>query len=200
MASDIEICNLALSNLGISKEIASSTEDSAEAETCNRFFVDVRDELLRDFPWTFATKFVALGLVEEDPNDEWGFSYRYPSDCIKVRRILSGIRNDTPATKTKMKIIADDDGLLILTDYEDAEIEYTFRAEDPMRYPSDFKKAFALKLAIEIAPRLIAGDPYSIGPKLTQKFLYEIQKAQASSISEEVLDEFPDAEMITARN
>src|SRR5438046_2758921 len=95
LSSTTEIANMAISLIGIAKEIANlDSENSAEAKACRRFFANVRDTVLGDFPWPFATKFATLSLVQTDPNDDWGFSYNYPSDALKIRRILSGIRND----------------------------------------------------------------------------------------------------------
>src|SRR5665648_440114 len=96
MSSATEICNMALGHLASGKEIANlETERSAEAIACRRFFDSARDAVLRDFSWPFATKIKALSLIEEDPNSEWAYSYRYPTDCLNFRRILSGTRTDT---------------------------------------------------------------------------------------------------------
>lgn len=87
MSSSTEISNMALSHLAISREIAAlDTERSQEAQACRRFYETVRKTVLRDYPWPFATKFATLALVEDDPNSEWDFSYRYPSDCLNARR------------------------------------------------------------------------------------------------------------------
>ena len=83
MSSAVEICNLALSHLG-SSGIDALDERSEAAAACTTFYAICRDMVLRDAPWPFATKMQALALVEEDPNTEWGFSYRYPSDCPSI--------------------------------------------------------------------------------------------------------------------
>src|SRR5688572_11149621 len=111
MASETEIANLALSHLGVGKEIANlETERSQEAVACRRFYDTARDATLRDFSWPFATKIAVLGLIEADPNDEWDYSYRYPSDCLQLRRILSGVRNDTRDSRVPFKLAHDDSG------------------------------------------------------------------------------------------
>jgi hypothetical protein len=48
-SSDVEICNLALSHLAIATEIATLTERSKEAQACNRFYAQVRDECSATF-------------------------------------------------------------------------------------------------------------------------------------------------------
>jgi hypothetical protein len=199
-SSETEIANMALSHLGIGKEIQNiETESSQEAKACRRFFDTARDAVLRDFPWPFATKLVDLGLVEEDPNDEWGFSYRYPSDAIALRRILSGIRNDTLASRVPYKVGQDSQGLLIFTDAEDAQMEYTVREEAVERFSPDFILALSMRLAVYVAPRLTGGDPFKIGQRAMSLYMAEIGLAQASATGEEQPEQQPDSEFITGR-
>ncbi len=200
MASDTEIANLALSHIGIGKEIANlTTENSQEANASRRFFVPSRDEVLRDFPWPFATRFVTLGLIEDDPTEEWDFSYGYPSDAVRMVRLLSGIRNDNRQSKVSYKVVSGNSGREIYTDLEDAQAEFTFRETDTQRYPPDFVMAFSYKLAMRIAPRLTRGDPFKLQDRVLRFYMAEIAKAQATSANEEQVDEAPDSEFIRTR-
>ena len=62
MASEVEICNLALSHLGDTATVASSDppEGSAQAEHCARFYPIARDALLEMQNWKFATRRATL--------------------------------------------------------------------------------------------------------------------------------------------
>ncbi len=199
-SSTTAIANLAISHLGIGKEIANlDTERSAEAQACRRFYETAREITLRDFAWPFATKINELGLVEEDPNDEWAFSYRYPTDCLTVRRILSGIRNDNRQSRVPYRVTRDSSGLLIYTDMEDAELEYTIDETDVSRFPADFVMALSFLLATYTAPRLTGGDPFKLGPRAMELYQLELSKARATAANEEQAEELPDAEMIRVR-
>jgi len=199
-SSKTEICNLALSHLGIGTEISNvDTEQSTDAATMRRFYEIAKDECFRDFNWPFATKFATLALVEEDPTEEWGFSYRYPSDCLRLRRILSGVRNDNRQSRVPYKIGQDDSGLLIYTDMEDAEIEYTKMSDDPSLYPSDFTMALSYKLAFYVAPRLAKGDPFGLGQKSAQNYMLYMNKAANNALNEQQDEEDPQAEYIRSR-
>lgn len=201
MASETEICNLAISHLGVGKEIQNiETDNSDEAAACRRFFDTARDATLRDSNWPFATKIATLALVEEEPNDEWAYSYRYPTDCLKVRRILSGSRNDTQSTRARYRVARDSGGLLIYSDTTDAEVEYTVREEDPQVYPPDFMMAFSYRLAHYIAPRVAGGEWMSLADRALKLYAMEIKIASSTAFNEEVLDEQPDSEFITTRN
>lgn len=186
MASITDICNLAISHLGISKDIANvTTEQSAEAKACRRFLDIARETVLKDYNWPFATKMATLNLVEEDPNDEWAYSYRYPSDCLYARRILSGFRDDTDLTRIPYKITQDSTGILIYCDTENAILEYTLNTENVDLFSSDFKVALSYRLAHYIAPRITAGDPFGLGDKALQKYVLEIQRASANAFNED---------------
>jgi len=201
MASTTEIANLALSHLGVGKEIADlDTEASQEASSCRRFFAIARDATLRDFPWPFATKFVTLGLIEADPTDEWSYSYRYPSDCLMVRRILSGLRNDNRQSRQPFKIVQDSSGRLIYTDEVEASIEYTVLEDDPAKYPPDFTMALSLRLAAYAAPRVTGGDPFKMGQRAMQMYLDEISNARENSAMEQQDEEVVQSEFIRSRD
>lgn len=200
MASSTEICNLALSHLGIAKPIANlTTEQSQEATACRVFYDITRDAVLKDYPWPFCTRVEALALVESDPNEEWKFSYRYPSNCLTVRKILSGIRNETSSERTPYKIASDSQGLLIFCDTEEAQMEYTIRLTDSNLYSSDFIFAFSFRLASYLAPRLTAGDPFKLADRMLKMYLAEMSKATANAFNEEQRDSNPDPELIQER-
>jgi hypothetical protein len=200
MASKTDVCNIALSHLGISKEIANvQTEQSKEAQACRRFYDETRKAVLNDYPWPFATKFVELGLIQENPTEEWAYSYRYPVDCIYIRRILSGFRDDTEATKIVYKIGQDSQGMLIYTDQPDAVVEYTKDEESADLFPSDFVLALSYRLAHYIAPRLTAGDPFGLGDKANAKYELEISKASSNKFNEDNSSIRQDTESIAAR-
>lgn len=201
MTSKTVISNLALSHLGTGKEIGDlETERSQEAAACRRFYDLALHTTLRACPWPFATKIAALALVEEYPNSEWGFSYRYPNDCVNLRRLLSGKRTDTRDSRVPHKLVYDDSGGLILTDQEDAEAEYTIKVDAPVYYPADFTLALSLKLAALIAPRITAGDPFKLGDKCMGLYRQAILEAAKNAGNEEQPDLEPDSSFILARS
>jgi len=200
--SNTDIANLAISHLGIGKEIAAlDTENSQEANACRRYYEEALKCTLRDFPWPFASRFATLALIEEDPDyEEWGYSYRYPSGALLIKRILSGARNDSRQTRIAYKIGSDDSGGIIYTDADEAQVEYTKYVTDVLEYPSDFIMAFSWKLAFYVASRLTGGDPFQLRKTALQMYDYEIKRAQANGANEEQSDEEPQSEFIRARD
>jgi hypothetical protein len=200
MAYSTEIANLALGHIGVSSEISDlETEQSREAKAIRRFWDVCLEQVLRDHPFGFATKVAELNLVESDPNTDWLFSYRYPTDCLFVRKILSGVNITTPSDPIDYKLAGDDSGRLIMTNQEDAVIEYTRVLTDFDNMPADFKMAFSYRLAVYIAPSLTSGDPFKLKQDCMNGYLMEISKAEANSINEESNDPDVDSEFVRAR-
>jgi len=199
VASKLDIYNMAISNLGMGKEVASVTDSSSERKACDRFYEEAKKSTLKAISWPFATAYFTLNLIEESPDNEWGFSYRYPVDCLSVRRVLSGNRNDTKGTRVPYKILKDSAGKLIYTDRIDAEVEYTQNLDDPSYFSSEFVLALSFRLAGYIAPRITSGDPFKLKQEMFAQYQAEISLAKKEALNEEVQEASPESESITIR-
>jgi hypothetical protein len=198
--SKTDIANMAIAHIGTGIEIANlDTESSEEAAACRRFFNTARRATLRDADWSFATKFVALGLIAENPTTEWNYSYTYPSDAVKLRRIVSGVRNDTRQTRVPYKIASGASSSVIYTDQQNAVLEYTTDVEDTSRFPSDFDLALSYRLAMFIAPRVSKGDIMKLKKELYDLYRMEVSQAAASTFNEQQSDEVPESEFTRGR-
>lgn len=136
----VAICNMALRHIAQASGITNFENDASEAaDLCRVFFPQVVDEVLRAFPWPFATKFDSPALVQGPqpaPTPEWAYSYRVPVDCVWVRRILGagtslaptppgfplaptypGNRIETQSSRIPYRLAADAAGRLLLTDF-----------------------------------------------------------------------------------
>lgn len=192
---------MAISHLGIGTEIGNlETDKSKEAQACRRFYEDARKAVLSDLYWVFATSFKVLGLVETSPSSEWAYSYRYPSDCIDVRRILSGLRDDTQASRVPFRIVKDAQGLLIYTDQPSAEVEYTDNTQDVELFTSEFTLALSFRLASYVSARLTGGDPFKLKQEMMVQYGLELGKAKKKNMNEEVSDRQRDSEFVTTRS
>lgn len=200
MASSTEIANLALSHLGSGKEISNlETERSDEASAMRRYYSIALSTALKDYPYSFCNVIETLALVEESPNDEWAYSYRYPTDCLKPIRILSGFRNDSRQTRIPYKIGKDASGKLIYTDQSEAELEYTQRVTDPSKFPDDFIMALSFLIAALAAPRICGEDPYKLGDRALKLYQHYKGKADSHDVNDQQQEEPPEAQWITDR-
>lgn len=200
MASKVGTCNMALAHLGILQTISDiDTEQSSEARVCRLFYEKSKNKTLRDYNWPFAKKYQTLSLVEEAPNDDWDFSYRYPLLCLAIRKILSGIRNDTYDSEVKFHIGQDNAGLLIFTDMDEAQIEFTAKCDNPTIFPDDFDIAHSLLLAFMIAPPLTKGDPFKMGLRAFQAYQLMMNQAASNAFNEQKKDNVPKNDLMRAR-
>lgn len=201
LSSDVALCNLALSHLGISTVIQSMTERSKEAQACTAFYQQTLEEVLRDFPWPFATVTGALALVAANPTTEWAFSYRVPSDALNLRRILSPCgRVETLRSRVPFRLGSDAQGLLIFTDQEDAVGEWTSRESLLAVRPPDFVQAHALLLAGYLAPRVTKGDDAKLGDRALKLYAWRLDTAWENAARESVADLPPESEFISCRD
>lgn len=195
------IANLACQRLGIELVITNvDTDTSQEAISIKTVFDQERDAVMRSLDWPWATKYVALGLVAgtstTPANNDWQYSYRYPPDCLRARRLtIQGDR--TSAERLPFAVGRDDTGRLIFTDQVEAELEYTMQ----ITVASEFDALFASMLAWRIAATVGFARqrvPQS-AERAAQMFRYEWQVAGGSALNERQGDPALDAEWIRAR-
>lgn len=184
MATQVQICNLALSRIG-QRTIAAISDSSENARKLTAVYDYILESVLRDCDWNFATKIEALVAVddEDDLEIEWDYVYEYPSDCIKVRRVFSeSTYDEEEPDQFRVVLNDDDDAKLIVCDLDDAYVEYTLNITDPTLYDSKFVDALAWRLAAEITPSL-TGDKKS-GADLMGEYYRVISEAQRINYSE----------------
>lgn len=195
--SEEQICNMALGHVGHTQFIDDlDSEQSNETAVCNMYYEQARDFVLEAFPWSEAKAYFTLGLVEEDPNDDWDYSYRYPSDCLFVRRIVSALGKSDP-NPPPYEIGSDDTGKLIYTDQEDAIIEYTKTLTDVAQFRPTLVMAISWYLAALICPGL-AKDPKQ-ADRAMRMYVLTLSQAQARALNEQQQTPEPESEFIRAR-
>lgn len=200
MSNKTQIANLALERNGASQFIADvDTENSVEAQTVKLVFDNARDYVLKAHPWPFATSYAVLALVagssSSKANYDWTYAYRYPSDCLDVRRIVTtGGRRETQPPP--YRVGRDSQGRLIYTDQEQAQIEYTVRITDSSEFDAIFVSALAWYIcAITPALSRIKGQT----EVAMQMYSMDISKASAAALNEGQPVEPLEAEWVRSR-
>ena len=198
----VSICNLALARVGHDKAIQALAPDetSKAANLCTMFYEPMRDKVLRDFAWPFANKYAALSLVSEEPNTDWLYAYRWPSDCIRALKIATAAGRTADMTAPIPFSLGNDAaGKLIYTDQASAVLKYTVRYTDPTWFDADFVSALAWRLAQELAAPMARGDFPAMRDRAMKEYAAEISTAEANASNEVQADPNPDAEWIRAR-
>lgn len=176
MASEVDICNLALGHLGDTGTVASldPPEGSAQAEHCARFYPIARDSLLEMHPWGFATKRVQLAQLGTGW-PEWDYSYAQPADALNIIAVLPPDASDdysmglnsanvplaaggSYVPKAFSCEINSDGADVIYSDQEDAVLRYTALVTDTTKFSPLFVMALSWHLASMLAGPIIKGD------------------------------------------
>jgi hypothetical protein len=183
MASDVDICNMALAFIGDVANITSLSppEGSAEAEHCAMFYPMARDTLLQSPPaWNFATRRVLLAPLAVRNSWTWKYAYAVPADFLVALAVMKS--NAGRDDETEPYIVENEDGALVIrTDVPNAALRYTARIEDAGKFPPLFVEGLAWLLASKLAGPIVKGDT---GAKMAQQLAqqYLIWKQQAASV------------------
>lgn len=159
MASDVQICNLALSRIS-QDQILSLDDDSPSARFCKAFFAQARDEVLQSNPWRFAVTAATLTELTGTPLIEWEKEFQLPSDCLRVLS-LNGCGPHDRSDYFEIQ------GKKLLTNEGTAIIKYVARVTDGSFYHPLFVGALACLLASMIAKPL-TGDSAAAQGLLTE--------------------------------
>lgn len=162
--SKTAICNLALVRIGVQQPIASTDEQSAAADSCNAVYAHSIESVLRATPWPFSQRYETLGLVATNPNNDWGYSYRYPTSMLRIGRLTSTVGASTvgssgyiyttpTASQPDVAFVIGSDvaGMLIYTNMSGAVALGTAYITNEALFDPLFVDALAWRIAAEVA-------------------------------------------------
>jgi len=138
MASDAQICSLALAKLG-QLPINSLSQSAPRAEKCNAVYALLRDVELSEHNWDFATKYVLLALVDETPAYGYSYSYQLPSDFLKITRVDD--------TDLDYRIVGDK----LYTNINEIGIEYIRQVTDSGEFSAPFIDLLVARLVKDLS-------------------------------------------------
>lgn len=150
MASAVDICNLALSDMWQDVVITaiSPPDGTIEAQHASVFYPIVRDKLLEMHAWRFATARASLSTFStNEAEDSWSYSYALPADCIKPRIVLlPEAASDVEAQKHEVETRSDGQ-ITLYTDVQNAVLVYTRAVTDTSKFTPMFVTTFGFLLA-----------------------------------------------------
>ena len=158
-SSEVQIAKMALQHIGDRFDIISLDEASTEAEQVNLLFDNVRDALVRSYPWKWSLRYYTPAALVGTPPAQWTFMYAYPSDALKVWRIvnpLDPVGNRLPPVEFTVGRNASDVKVL-LSHQSEPEFEYTKQVTNSAEWDTNFDWALSWQLAAAIAMPL-TGD------------------------------------------
>lgn len=183
MASDVDICNLALSFLGDDANVSSISppEGSQQSEHCARFYPIARDGLLQMHNWNWASRRVALSQTTPTVV-QWQYAYALPADLMTIVSVIPAdaqddyaiaywpsdqpawLHNYSPVLAAgqyvpqKYAVETKADGTSVLyCNIENAVLRYQARVTDTTKFPALFVTALAWHLASMLAGPVMKG-------------------------------------------
>jgi hypothetical protein len=217
MASAVEICNLALSNIR-GGSISSLDQSSLQAQTCNLKYPFIRDMMLSETAWGFNRAIETLAVSSTEIFN-WAYAYHYPNDCLKINRLIgaqeelansdadvisrlidsqilpiSNLRNKIPH-----EIFNFDNEKLIGVNESDLRIDYTIKATNPELFSVTFVMAMSHLLASELAIPIVGAKE---GRELRSDSLSIYQSYLSSAMTKDLNEDYedvPESEYVTVR-
>lgn len=147
MASQVEIVNLALVELG-DEIIMAITEESKAARVMSALWGPTVKEVLADHTWGFAKTRAILARLSDAPVHGFDCAYQLPADFIRM--VYMGEPEDEYIWQIE-------DGKLI-TDETTAEITYIKNVTDTTKYSPKFITALSFLLAARAANSMAGLD------------------------------------------
>ena len=183
MISKIDICNMALAQLG-QEPIASLEQEDERARRCHLFYDPVRQEVLRTHHWAFACGQMPLAVLSSPQQAGEPYTYAYPQDCLFLRKVYES-RNPSRPVPFKEVYRQDIQARTIQCAVSQAQAEYTRDVRDELLFDPAFVKAFSLALATDLAQTLTADT--ALAQRILQKYTLALDEARRSNMSEEFM-------------
>lgn len=190
MASDVEICNVALQKLGAAR-ISSLTEASVNARHCATAFEPQRDAELRAHPWSFAIVRAQLPADAVAPLFGKARSFTLPSDFIRLLSPDETLNFNNLDWKIEgNKIITDDSAPL--------SIRYVSRVTDANRMDTLFREALASRIALQICEPVTQSNTKM--DRVERQYKAAVSEARRTNAIEKTAETPPEDTWVTVRN
>lgn len=150
MASPVDICNLALGQLGAERITSFENPKTPNEQLCALYYPIVRDTLLERYEWSFIVARATLTVFENPPPD-WGWSHAFPVPADNFR-IVEVRRNNLDNRPSDFKWRLENGK--ILANQNTIYVRYIKRDVPTTTYSTMFVMAIAKKLAAEMCVQI----------------------------------------------
>jgi hypothetical protein len=187
MASDVGICNMALSHIGDAGLITaiSPPDGSVQAALCSRFYAHSVRTAIEARDWSFALRRVALADLA-NPTGPWLYRYALPESCARVSKILPPEASTREEATHAFTLETSASGAVtILTDVPQASALYVRYITDTAKFTEHFTGAVTWMLASLLAGPLIKGKAGAqVGEASYSRYLATLSVAAALDASQ----------------
>ena len=202
MHTKAKIFNLALGALLLQRRISDTeTDPSNECKVLLTHYDVAFRATLEDLDLDGTSTQKILELIEEDPNDLWGYAYKYPSDCAFFRRLQSGSVIDNRSTHIEKRVAIHDSQKVIFTNQVDAIAEYISYNVPLAALSATAGLAVAYRLAMLSAPLITGKGAAKLIETIQKNYILAKTEAQDQDRRENFsfVDEDIESEFVEAR-
>ena len=197
--NSLDICNSALSKLGV-EPISSFEEESKAARLCELQYDLIRQKLIRDHKWNFATARISIVPDETVPGTEdtpvfgEGFLFSITVDSVRILRVGDG---ETTAKDSVLEIPHKIEGSKIIADTNPLDIMYLKDITDVDLMDVSFREALAWLLAAELSYPIIHSTSQALAFK--DNAADEIRSSRSLDACEGTPEEWNDDSWLASR-
>lgn len=180
MSTKPEIYNLALSALLLSKEISDITTDqSNEVRILNTHYDIAFESALQEMDLDSLSTPITLELLASLTGDEpWDYVYKYPTNCIYLRRIVSNAITDNKDTHISKRTGIYDSKKSIYTN-EVSAIAECIPKDVPLAALSPMATlTVAYRLAYLASPLIVGKGSKNLRDKLNEQYIISREMAK----------------------
>lgn len=174
MASEVDICNLALGKLGATAITSLAAPSTFEEEQCKLWYPVCRDAVLEEHTWSWASARYKLNPTGNDP--VWGddIQYQRPQGIVAVARLYANTNTRDLIPPEQWKV----EGQHIYSSEAAAYAVCVTRVLDPQRFTGLFVSALAARLAAELCNPLTENT--ALSQQLWGEYAQKVREAAAS--------------------
>jgi len=206
MASDVDICNLALVKLG-AQPIPSLTSNDPKAAVLNRVYPLLRDKLLRVWRWNFTRVYIELAALTDSPPFEYSYAYQLPSDYLRLE--LADVSDGTSQAVGMPAASIGDWNFNRNQDYRivgrqiwsnvppPLRIQYAAAITDPTQFDAAFVESFACYIAWQLCEQLTGSSQKR--QMAQQEYMVSIREARMTNAVELPPETLPDDTFMQSR-
>ncbi len=206
MASEVDICNLALVKLG-AQTIPSLTVTTAPAPVLLRVYPLLRDKLLRVWRWNFTRVYAELPQLTDSPPFEYTYAYQLPADYLRLE--LADVSNGTSQAVGMPAASIGDWNFNRNQDYRivgrqiwtnvppPLRIQYAARIVDPAQYDAAFIESLACYIAWQLCEQITGSSQKKQAAQ--NEYMISIREARMTNAVELPPETMPDDTFMQAR-
>jgi len=175
----IKIYNIALSALLLSRQIIDIDTDpnTNEINVLNTFWDVALESTLQDLDLDSTSQPITLELLEALEDEPWEYAYKYPNNCLFLRRIQSGMVTDVRSTHISKRTGIHDGQKVIFTNESQAVAECVPKDVPLEALNAMAGMAVAYRLAILSAPLIVGKGAKAL--KRDIETYYALAKSEA---------------------